>query len=175
MTQTPANAVLDTVVRVAMDATGASRARLFSVAPSTTAMEDTVTLVVAHGGDVAWRAGSSGSPHSSLVGYVVATGQPQVLTSQDRTSSALCAPCIHDYEVVGALELGDKAGGGAFSMDDMEMTSLFAGIAGAAIVGRRVTAPLDPAHLVGRLGRLAATDPPRYATIARLVQRLLNA
>lgn len=175
MTAGGANTVLETVVRVAMEATGASRGRLFTLVPSAVSESEAVAVVVGHGGDELWRGGVGGGAHSTLVGYVLATAQPQVLTSHNPASSGLCVPCIHDEEVVGVLELRDKAGDGPFSVDDMELASLFAGIAGAAIVGRRAAAPPDPGQLVGQLGALMATDRARYAKVARLVQGLLDA
>lgn len=153
--------MLETVLRVAMEATGATRGRLLAVDRTT----DRLVVVAQRGGP-----DGAGWP-SELVGYVVATGQPQVMSSQG--AGALCAPCLADDEVVGALELGGDAPD-PFSIDDLELTSLLAGIAGAAIASGQVPAPPSPSQLTGELGRLAAADPARYATVARLVQSLLH-
>ncbi len=173
MTETPTSPVLDAVVRVAMGATGATRGRVLTADAGTGAL----SVVAGLGGDVTWRSAAPGPQDLGLVGAVVATGHPQVLTSQagqgGAPRSALCAPCLRDDEVVGALELADKAGPAGFSIDDMEMASLFAGVAGAAIIARRAPRPADPDQLTADLVRLAAADPARYATVARLVQSLL--
>jgi len=167
----PTSPTLDAVVRVAMDATGAARARVLV----TDAGADDLRVAVALGGDAGWRSAGPAADTSGLVGYVMATGQPQVLTGQGgEATSALCAPCIRDDEVVGALELADKGGDGGFSIDDMELASLFATIAGAAILAHRAPPPPEPAQLTGDLTRLAAADPSRYAAVARLLQGLLH-
>jgi GAF domain-containing protein len=163
------------VVRVALEATGATRGRLVAADSTGQHLE-----VVAAQGDAAWRATSPDRHSLAAVGYVIATGQPQILSHPaaglgDTPSSALCAPCICRDEVVGALELADKASGVGFSFDDLELASLLAGVAGEAIVARRTSPAIDPGQLTGDLGRLAAADPARYATVARLVQGLLHA
>jgi GAF domain-containing protein len=172
MPETSTSPVLEAVVRVALEATGATRGRLLTA--GTGALD--LMVVASLGGDASWQTRPPGDGDPSLVGYVVATGQPQMLTGRgDDAWSCLCAPCIRDDEVVGALELAGKAGGGAFSFDDIEMASLFAGVAGAAIVARHPASPPAPEELTGDLARLERTDPARYATVARLVYQLLYA
>jgi GAF domain-containing protein len=172
VTATNASPVLAAVTRVAVEATGASRGRLMIAAGSAG-----LHVVAAHGGSGAWRVDNEGG----MAGYVMATGQPQVLTYQPASeatsapSSALCVPCICDDEAVGALELQDKAGGASFTIDDLELAGLLGGIAGVAMARRRAPSSPDPTRLTGDLGRLAATDPARYATIANLVRSLLDA
>jgi GAF domain-containing protein len=85
----------------------------------------------------------------------------------------LCVPCGDD-EIVGALELVDKAGGAAFSFDDVELATLLAGIAGVAIEAR-ADGPAAPSarELASGLERLAATDAARYDTVARAVAALV--
>jgi GAF domain-containing protein len=168
--------VLDAVVRVALEATGATRGRLVASDPAAERLE----VVAVQGGDAAWQATTPDPDSLAAVGYVIATGQPQILSRPDAgpagaPSSALCAPCICHDEVVGALELADKAGGAGFSFDDLELAGLLAGVAGEAIVARRPPPAIDPGLLIGDLVRLAAADPGRYATVARLVQSLLHA
>jgi GAF domain-containing protein len=185
LTERSPDAVLAALVKVAVEATDAARGRIFATVDGTH-----LQVAAASGGDEAWRSPTLGDggiarPETHrLVAFVVATGQPQVLTSQGRAvagapppppMSALCAPCIRNDEVVGALELVDKAGGKPFSIDDLEMASLFAGLAAAAFVARRVPETPDPAQLVGDLRRLASAEPDRYATVARLVHRMLQA
>ena len=175
MTESEPNPVLAAVTRVAVEATGASRGRLMTAADG-----DGLHVVAAHGGSGAWRA----VDESGVASYVMATGQPQVLTYPPPSTpsqaisaapSALCVPCICEDEAVGALELQDKVGGGAFTIDDLELAGLLGGIAGVAIARRRASESPDPTRLAGDLGRLAAADPSRYATIANLVRSLLDA
>lgn len=185
MTERLPDAVLAVLVKVAVEATDANRGRIFATVDGTH-----LQVAAASGGDESWRspntaAAGGATPESHrLVAFVVATGQPQVLTSQSRApagapppppTSTLCAPCIRDDEVIGALELADKAGGKPFSIDDLETASLFAGLAAAAFVARRAPETPDPAQLVADLRRLASAEPDRYATVARLLHRLLQA
>jgi GAF domain-containing protein len=166
---------LDALTRAAVTATGASRGRLLTVVPGA----EHLTVAAAHGGDAAWSAPGVLSVGTGIAGYVVATGQPQVLTSRQTEppglTSELCIPCIWDDEVVGAIEVADKVGSGAFTFDDLELACLLGRIAAVAIAGNQTLAPPDPDRLVGDLGRLALADPVRYATIALLVRRLLDA
>ena len=68
----------------------------------------------------------------------------------------------------------DKAGGG-FSIDDIELATLLAGIAGAALAdGAPVAAPPDPAELGAALAALARSEPLRYAAVARVLSVLLD-
>lgn len=170
MTATTPSPVLTAVIRVAVKSTGAARGRLMIAGP------ELPHVVAIHGaGNEWWEVGAS-----AIAGYVIATGQPQVLTHQAPATdtaavSALCVACTCDDEVVGAIELEDKARGGPFTIDDLELAGLLGGIAGAALARRRPTTPPDPTRLSGDLGRLAAADWPRYATIARLVRSLLDA
>ncbi|MFN2504416.1 MAG: GAF domain-containing protein [Acidimicrobiales bacterium] len=127
--------------------------------------------------------------------YVVTSGQPLALASRvgdpraaeglaavlgRPPGSVLCVPCEVDDAVVGALELVDKAGGGSFSFDDVELATLLAGIAGVALVsgheGRAGTAaaPPSPSDLADGLARLAATAPTRYPAVAEVVATLVS-
>jgi hypothetical protein len=123
-------------------------------------------------------------------GFVVATGQPMavaprpgdrhvvagVLGSSGIVPTSLCAlACLDDGEPAGVLELVDKAGGGRFGFDDVELAALLASIAGPALATR--IAPLQPPPaeaLAAQLHALAADDHARYAPVAWVVQRLLS-
>jgi len=70
----------------------------------------------------------------------------------------------------------DKAGGAAFVLDDVELVTLLAQVAGAALVetARKGAAPTPgPDRLGGALERLAVTHPSRYAVVAAVVGELL--
>lgn len=125
----------------------------------------------------------------STAAYVLAAGQPVAMLPRAddpatgagvaallgvRPGSVLCVPCVHDDEVLGVLELVDKTGGGPFSFDDVELVTVLAGIAGAALQegGDDLTVP-SPDDLATELRRLAGADPTTYATVARAVDALL--
>jgi GAF domain-containing protein len=127
------------------------------------------------------------------VGFVLQSGQPMALQPMGRTSgesadepaalllgrapmSLLCVPCAGAADAVGVLEVIDKAGGGAFTFDDIEVVTLLGSVMGAALVdaGAMVDDVPVPARLTGELTALADTDPTRYATVARIVESLLR-
>lgn len=172
--------VLQTVARVAADATGAAsgwvvhrrRQRLEVVATTgPTAVTagtrlrdgDGVTALVMDSGEVvalAVRPGDDAAPDVAVL-----LGRPP--------SSVLCAPCENEGEPVGAIVLADKAGGERFSFDDVELAGLLATVAGAAMAGggrRRIPSPDD---LASALRHLADADPARYATVALAVGEIV--
>lgn len=73
------------------------------------------------------------------------------------------------------IEVAAKAGGEAFTFDDIEIAGVLASIAAAALAERddHPIAP-DPAELSAALGALAASDPVRYRDVARVVSALLG-
>jgi GAF domain-containing protein len=160
--------VLDAVVRVAMEATGAERARLVA----RDARGERLEVVAGSGGDAGWRPAAADVASTGAIGYVMATGQPQILSHPG--ASSLCTPCICQDEVVGALELADTHHGPGFSFEDLEVAGLLAGVAAEAIVARWAVPTIEPGPLTADLRRVALADPGRYATIARLVQGLLD-
>ena len=173
--------VLQAITEAAVGATGAAQGCVLR------ADGEELQVVAAAGGDhpgdllgVALRAGSGAA------GFVVASGQPLALspTGRDprlergvagsRPTALLCVPCAADGVVAGALELVDKAGGGRFTFDDVEVATLLGGIAGVALA-RGGTAPAvpAPAELGAELVRLAAAHPGRYAPVAGAVAALV--
>jgi len=75
--------------------------------------------------------------------------------------------------VLGVLELVD-APSGSFSFDDVEVVSLLADVAGAALgEDADFVAPATPHQLFEALSSVAALDPTRYRDIARIVGALL--
>ena len=121
-------------------------------------------------------------------GLVLASGSPMAIMPRpgdtntaagvaallDVTPTAvLVVPC-GESEVVGALELVDKAGGGGFTFDDVEIASLLANVAGVALASRTGATDVPVAsELAASLERLSASDPARYATVATVVAALL--
>jgi hypothetical protein len=86
----------------------------------------------------------------------------------------VCVPCERDGEVVGALQLVDKAAG-SFTFDDVEIVTLLGTIAGAALTEAVPGLPPPAPAALGRdLERLAATDPSRYGTVASILEGLLG-
>jgi GAF domain-containing protein len=177
------NPVLQAITRVALDASGATSSWVL-------ALEGERLRAVGAAGEragellgVEWPAGAG------TAGYVVSSGQPIAIAPRgaDRRlaeglgaqlgrvpTSVLCVPCLHDDAVLGALELVDKAGGGPFSFDDVELVTLLGSIAGAALsVGGTEVAPRSPAEFATELARLASSDPGAYGALSVLLEALL--
>jgi GAF domain-containing protein len=176
------NPVLQSIVSAAIGATAAQRGWVL-------ALEDGELRVVAAlgegAGDLMGVEVPSGSGTS---GFVASSGQPIALSPRSddvrlaegitallgtRPTSILSVPCGSE-DVVGVLELVDKVGGGAFSFDDVELATLLAGIAGAALQapGGEINVR-PPAEIGAELGRLASADPESYARVATVVEALL--
>lgn len=89
-------------------------------------------------------------------------GTPRVLLS---------VPCGSS----GAFELADRLDGEAFSLDDVEVVSLLAQVAGVALDRLTEEAPPpSPEVLAARLAALARRDPEGYARAARTIEHLLG-
>lgn len=170
------------LVRSAVDATAATRGWLLEV------VDDHFVVVAAVGPE----AGISSyvgleRPLAGAAGFAAASGQPAALSprSDDASnlgaggaaavpSSILAVPCVVD-EVVGVLEVVD-AGAGSFSFDDVELVTVLADVAAAAlgeVSGHSPSVP-TPSQLVTSLAALADTDPARYADVARLMSAMLR-
>jgi sigma-B regulation protein RsbU (phosphoserine phosphatase) len=180
-----ADPVLHALAQAAVAATGASDGWLLAV-------EDAGLRVVAVAG------AGAGTPVLAAVvpagagsaGFVAASGQPLAMAPRGddprfsegtaqllgrRPSSVLSVPASNEDGVVGVLELVDKAGGGTFSFDDVEIATMLAEIAGVALTAEHSAGPPvpRPAELGGELERLSATDPARYSAVASAVAALL--
>lgn len=176
------NAVLQSIVGAAVAATAAERGWVLAM------REGELHVVAAVGEGAGDLIGISVPTESGTAGFVASSGQPMALAPRgddvrmdegviallaSRPTSILSVPCGAD-EVVGVLELVDKSGGGAFSFDDVELVTLLAGIAGAAIEapGAEV-AVRPPAEIGAEMARLASDDPEAYARLATVVDALL--
>jgi phosphoserine phosphatase RsbU/P len=122
-------------------------------------------------------------------GYVIGSGQPIAIAPRGddprwseglagrlglAPQSILCVPCVQDDTVLGALELVDKAGGGPFSFDDVELASLLAGIAGVALGASGTEVTVRPPNEIGaELVQLASSDPAAYARLSTVLEALL--
>ena len=167
------------IVQAAVEATGSTGGWLLAVDDGSF----TVLAVYGHDGAadrVGERVGADGA-----AGFVATSGQPaamQISTDDvdndgagggaGTPSAILAVPCGTE-EVIGVVELVDPAGG-AYSFDDVEVVSMLADVAGAAMTetGAGPSAP-SPAALSRWLERLAASDAGRYAAVARAVESLL--
>jgi sigma-B regulation protein RsbU (phosphoserine phosphatase) len=176
------NPVLQSIISAAVGATAATKGWVL-------ALEDADLRVVAALGEGAGDLmGATVPSGSGTSGFVASSGQPMALAPRGddarmaegvtallstRPTSILSVPCGND-DVVGVLELVDKVGGGSFSFDDVEMATLLAGVAGAALQapGGEVMAR-PPAEIGAELGRLASADPEAYARVATVVDALL--
>lgn len=158
-------------------------------------------LAVVEGDDLVVVAAASADPSvaSALVGrrvpaglgsggFVVQSGQPVALQPSrgggDEGTVALtgqapaglvCVPCTTADDVVGVLQVIDKAAGGAFGFDDVELLTILGGVAGAALADAGVFVEVpEPARLAAQLGLLADADPGRYAAVASVLAALLH-
>jgi GAF domain-containing protein len=181
----PARPLLHTIVRSAVDATGAARGWLLAADGAD------LRVVAAHPYETtATLRGVRVPAGSGVAGYSVSSGQPLALSRRSDEAlfvggieellgpappaSVVCVPCESDGNVVGALQIVDKPAG-SFTFDDVEIVTLLGSIAGAALTEAvaGATAPV-PAMLGRDLERLAATDPSRYGTVASIVEALLG-
>jgi len=122
--------------------------------------------------------------------YVASSGQPLALAPRSgdpfveqgvsamlgRTPSSLMSlPCVYSDDVVGAIELVDKDGGGRFSLDDLEIAGAFADIAGPALAAAdlHIAEVTSPEQFAAELRRLELDDPVRYRLVAWAVAALL--
>lgn len=176
--------VLDAVLRAALDATAAIRG--WVVARD----GERLRVVAAAGVDEPGRLlDRETDAHAGTAGLVTASGQPMAIVPREGDptvaqgvagmvgvvpQAVLCVPCGDD-EVLGAIELVDKHGGGGFTFDDVEVATLLAGVAGAALATREpARAGPTAAELAATLTRLEHDDPGYYATVAPLVSALLD-
>lgn len=178
--------VFDAIVVAAVDATTAGRGWLLAATQS----GEELLVVAGHGADARAALGARG-PMAGWSGSVLTSGRalavaPEasdprfagdlVLTIGPRPASLLCFPCSYGGQARGALQLVDKVGGGPFSLDDVELVTLLAEVAGAALheaSGDAARPAPRPEELRTGLRLLAAGDPHRYAAVAGLVGQLL--
>jgi phosphoserine phosphatase RsbU/P len=177
------NPVLQAIARAALDATGAAAGWVL-------ALEGERLRAVGAAGERAGELVEVELPaDAGTAGYVVSSGQPIAIAPRGADprlseglgarlgrwpSSVLCVPCLYDDAVLGAMELVDKAGGGPFSFDDVELVTLLGGIAGVAlgVAGTEVT-PRPPAEFAAELAALAGSDPAAYARLSVVLEALL--
>ena len=174
------NIVLQSILGSAVDVTAAAMGWI--VVPSDGGLQ----VVAAVGaGDVV---GTTVASAAGTAAYVLASGQPVAMAVRPddpnvhegvaalvgvQPASVLCVPCADDDEVLGVLELGDKAGG-AFTFDDVELVTVLANIAGAALRGDASIGQVrSPEALFADLRQLAGTDPTAYIGVATVLEALL--
>jgi len=137
--------------------------------------EELVVAAAAYSGP-STRQGFSLPADSEGVGYVLASAQPlSVAASGDGGRPALCVPCTLDGDPVAALELLGRPGQSAFPIEATEIAMLFGGVAAAAMAAGdpALSGVSSPRELATELERLDASDPARYASVARAVSALL--
>jgi hypothetical protein len=134
-----------------------------------------VAAVAGSGPD--WRQGETVPADSEGVGYVVASAQPlSVAAPHPDGRPSLCVPCTLEGEPIGAIELLGRPGQDAFPIEATEIAMLFGGVAAAALAAGdpAVAGASSPAELAAGLAQLDASDPARYASVARAVNALLS-
>lgn len=174
--------VYQALIDAALIATGADRGWLLQ------ARDERLVVLAAGGGDDPRALHGVEVGIDGARGYAVSSGQPAALRPQGSDSSnqgaggaadvprsILAAPCGSE-DVVGVMELVDKPDDAGFTFDDVEIVSLLADVAGAAISsddGADVeVAP--PERLGVELASLAARDSRRYADVARVIEAMLG-
>lgn len=177
------NPVLQAIARAALDATGAEASWVLGLEG------ERLRAVGAAGPRAGELLGAELPVGVGTAGYVVSSGQPMAVAPRGADArlaeglgarlgrvpaSVLCVPCHNDDAVVGALELVDKAGGGPFSFDDVELVTLLGSIAGTAlgVAGAEVTVR-PPAEFAAELVQLATSDPAAYARLSVVLEALL--
>ena len=175
------NVVLQSILGSAADVTGAQQG--WVVVPDGDALE---VVAAVNSGDLI---GVTVQGDTGPAAYVLASGQPMAMMPRAddpaatsgvaahvgvRPSAVLCVPCAHDDEVLGVLELIDKRDGSGFTFDDVELVTLLAGIAGAALRPDPATREVrSPEELSTELRQLASTDPTAYIGVASVLEALL--
>ncbi|MGH9126987.1 MAG: GAF domain-containing protein [Acidimicrobiales bacterium] len=186
MPATAQHPLLYEVVSAAARATGATRGWLFGLSGSQ------MWVVAGYGPGAEARVGARGPWQFGWAGSVVASGHPLALSPRPedprfsadlvadpnhRPHSLMCFPCRHEGEPAGALQLEDKAAGVPFDVDDVELVTLLADVAAAALTEAATSGidrPPAPEDLGVDLAALAAADPARYRTVATLVHEVLG-
>jgi hypothetical protein len=173
------DAVLHAVLRAAIEATAADLGWVVA------RRGDDHRVLVALGGDrpgdLVGHVVGAGSPAAACI----ATGQPAARRLRGDEASAqgaagatgvpaalLTVPCA---DAPAAIELARLTGDG-FGIDDIELVTILADIAGAALDEDDPTASLpSPDELAAELRRLHTADRSRYSLVARVVSTLLGA
>lgn len=151
-------------------------------------------LLVAIDGSGAHVAASVAAPAVSVGQRVELSGARGYALSSESPAALMPAPTDHSNAGIGGhpgvprsllvapggagtllLEVVDKAGGGAFTFEDLEAASSYATIAEAVLVASTgVTSEVTPpARLGAELAALAEADADRYREVARVVDLLL--
>ena len=177
---TSADPTLQTIIGWAVRATGAESGWLLGLDG-----DEFSVLAAAGGSQPGSLVGRRIEPRGAA-GFAAASGQPAALrpgpddTSnagaggvESSPSSVLAVPCDNG-ETVGVLELVNSPSGG-FGIDDIEVATLLADIAGTAIAESSPTSTVaGPKELGTELSHLAETDPERYRQVATIIQALLG-
>jgi len=176
------HATYQALVEAAVKATGAESGWLLRID------DETLVVTAAVGGDDPSSNIGTVRPASGATGHALGAGYPAAIRVRQNDqsndgvggadgvpSSVLSAPCDAG-DVVGVLEVAN-AQSGSFSFDDVEVMSLLADIAGAALAdsGSAGVSVPSPAELGSELSSLADRDPLGYARVATVIVAMLSA
>ncbi len=177
---TATDPTLQTIIGWAVRATGAESGWLLGLD------DEAFSVLAAAGGTQPGSLVGRRVEPRGAAGFAAASGQPAALRPgpddssntgagglDSSPSSVLAVPCDNG-ETVGVLELVNSPAGG-FGIDDIEVVTLLADIAGTAIAETGpALAVTGPAELGTELSHLAETDPARYRQVATILQALLG-
>ncbi len=149
--------------------------------------DDRLTII-ATAGPLDGAVPASIDPDDTYAGMVLTSEQPMALQIRPgdprvvaetallgrEPTAVCCVPCGGEDDMAGVLVLVDKAGGGAFDFDDVEVASMLAEVTGVALEEQgTTTAAPDPDALAATLRDLAQRDPARYRRVASLIETVL--
>lgn len=173
-------AVLEQIVTAAAEATGAAAGWISRLVGDDLVVEAAVGTATDLTGQI-FAAGEGPS------GLAVASGQPVARRGlgvdelgvagalDPRPLNVLSVPCSTAGGPVGVLEVADKAGAAMFSIDDIELVTTLASVAGAALGELPPSASASTGSASGAgasLARLARRDPIVHDAVLVVVRAL---
>lgn len=170
--------LLEQIVLTAASVMRASAAALFLVDEET----DELVFEIVHGGGGGSLRGTRLPAGKGIAGYSAMTGQVIAVNEVEKDPRwardvksvvdykprcILCAPMIHEDNVVGILEILDKTDGKAFTAEDIDVATHFANLAARTIEQSRISASLEAI-----LAREIGDDEARLASASAALREV---